>query len=235
MRPLDLVRLPGCPPDEASLIVSVFKSPGRDYLQDILELSSLESDREVDFPNGRTNTNPELSHSQKQLSISAFLEFAVGACECLELLHHGLKAVHGELRADAFHFDHDTAAVKFINFGSGPRSFENGLTSSGWITLSREINVKRKLQYIAPEQTGRMPAEPNSKTDIYGLGIVFWTMLTGKAAFQGETPIDIIQAVLGRRLPFASSERIDIPDAISKVIQKMTQKQIDERYNSISG
>ncbi len=234
VQPLDLAKLPGRQADEAPLIVSIFKSPGRNYLEDLLNLGPF-GPIESAGPDGREDLNAVLPAPQKLVPISTFLGFAIGACECLELLHHGLSVVHGELRADAFHYNHDTGAVKLINFGSGPRSFENGLTSSGWITLSREIGVKRKLQYIAPEQTGRMSAEPNSRTDIYGLGVLFWTMLTGKPAFRGETPLDIIQAVLGRRIPFASSERIDVPDAISKIIQKMTQKQIDERYHSISG
>lgn len=177
----------------------------------------------------------DLTDSQSQLSLSTFLDFAIGACECLELLHHGLRVVHGELRADAFHFNRDNGVVRLINFGSGPRSFENGLTSSGWMTLSRELGVKHKLQYVAPEQTGRMPAEPNSRTDIYGLGVLFWIMLTGRPPFQAETPIDIIQAVLGRRIPLVSSVRIDVPDVIARIIQKMTQKQMDDRYHSTSG
>ena len=41
--------------------------------------------------------------------------------------------------------------------------------------------------------------------------------------------------MLGRRISPASSERIDVPDAVSKIIQKMTQKQIDDRYHSTSG
>ena len=50
------------------------------------------------------------------------------------------------------------------------------------------------------------------------------------------TPLtQVIQAVLGRRIPFASSERIDVPDVISNILQKMTQKQIDDRYHSMSG
>lgn len=235
MQPLDLVRLSGRQAEEAPLIVSIFKSPGRNYLEDLLDLGPSGPIGPAEPPDGRGDWNPDSLATPSLVPISTFLEFAIGACECLELLHHGLNVVHGELRADAFHLNLDNTAVKLINFGSGPRSFENGLTSSGWITLSREIGVKRKLQYIAPEQTGRMSAEPNSRTDIYGLGVLFWTLLTGKPAFRGETPLDIIQAVLGRRIPFASSERIDVPDAISKMIQKMTQKQIDERYHSISG
>ena len=36
-------------------------------------------------------------------------------------------------------------------------------------------------------------------------------------------------------MPPASSERMDCPDAISKIIQRMTYKQMDDRYHSTSG
>lgn len=214
--------------------MSIFESPGRNYLKDLLDLGPAYLAPRFSG-GGDVFGKSDPTNSQGQVSLTTFLDFAIGACECLELLHHGLKVVHGELRADAFHFNRDNGVVKLINFGSGPRSFENGLTSSGWITLSREIGVKHKLQYVAPEQTGRMPAEPNSRTDIYGLGVLFWIMLTGRPPFRGETPIDIVQAVLGRRIPLVSSERIDVPDVIAEIIQKMTQKQIDDRYHSTSG
>ena len=234
MRVIDFLALPSRQADEPPLAVSIFESPGRNYLNDLLYFGPAWLGP-AQPSNGYDNMNGGFPSPRNQMSLSTFLDFAIGACECLELLHHGLKVVHGELRADAFHFNQETCNVKLINFGSGPRSFENGLTSSGWMTLSREIGVKQKLQYIAPEQTGRMPAEPNSRTDIYGLGALFWTLLTGKAPFHGETPIDIIQAVLGRRIPSVSTERMDVPDVIARVIQKMTQKQMDERYHSTSG
>lgn len=44
-----------------------------------------------------------------------------------------------------------------------------------------------------------------------------------------------MQNVLSRRIPPISSKRADVPDVLSAVIQKMTQKNIDERYNSTSG
>lgn len=47
--------------------------------------------------------------------------------------------------------------------------------------------------------------------------------------------MDVVQAVLGRRVPAASFYRMDIPDAVSEIIRKMTQKQIDDRYHSTSG
>ncbi len=163
-----------------------------------------------------------------------FLDFAVGATECLEILHHGHELVHGELRGDAFHFA-ENGIVKMINFGSGARSFENGLTSAGWHTLSREVGVKLKLAFIAPEQTGRMPAEPDSRTDIYSLGILFFTMLCGTTPFEGDTPLDVMQNVINKRIATVSAMRIDVPEALCKVIDRMIQRNIEDRYHSTSG
>jgi predicted ATPase len=169
----------------------------------------------------------------QNVSLSVFLNFAISACDCLGLLHYGLETIHGEIRGDAFHFNQETGVVKLISIGNGARSFDNVL-SKGWSSLSRELGVKNKLQFIAPEQTGRITTEPDCRTDIYALGVLFWTMLVGKPAFTGSDPIEVVQNVLGKKLPPISHKRMDIPDAVSAVIQKMTQKAVNERYHTIS-
>ena len=82
---------------------------------------------------------------------------------------------------------------------------------------------------MSPEQTGRMSADPDSRTDIYSLGILFWTMLIQQPAFEGDTLMDIIRGVLGRRLPLVSNIRLDVPDVVGKIIQKATTKTIGDR------
>ena len=233
IRLIELVKLPSRSGDSKA-IVSIFESPGRNYLQNMIDFGPTWSPRLVPA------TAYELSEhsSADKISLASFLDFAIGACECLELLHQ-LRIVHGDIRGDAFYFDEqkqEKSAVKLINFGAGPRSFENGFTSARWLALTKEAGVQRKLQFIAPEQTGRMPAEPDSRTDIYSLGVVLWTLLTKRPAFYGDTPLDTIQAVLARRkFPTMSSIRMDIPEVIEDIVQKMTRKQIDERYHSTSG
>lgn len=233
VRLIELVKLPSRPGDSIA-IVSIFESPGRDYLQNMIDFGPTWS---PGFVPGSVYELSEHSSADK-ISLASFLDFAIGACECLELLHE-LRIVHGDIRGDAFYFDEksqENAAVKLINFGAGPRSFENGFTSAGWLALTKEAGVQRKLQFIAPEQTGRMPAEPDSRTDIYSLGVLLWTLVTKRPAFYGDTPLDIIQAVLARRkLPAISSIRMDIPKVIEDIVQKMTRKQIDERYHSTTG
>ncbi|EXJ87783.1 hypothetical protein A1O1_04710 [Capronia coronata CBS 617.96] len=228
LRPLEMVKLATTPGDTHPMLVCIYEAPGKNYLREVLDFGPA-------FYGLQVNRMGTEGTPGEQVPLQAFLDFAIGASEALELLHHGANCVHGEIRSDTFHWNREANSVKLLNHGNGPRAFENLLSSEGWATVSREIGVKNKLQFIAPEQTGRLPADPDSRTDIYSLGILFWTLLTGQPAFDAETPIDIVQRVLAHRLPLVTAIRMDIPDAISKIIAKMTQKQMDERYHSISG
>lgn len=230
IKPIEMFRLPTTPGDANSMLVCVYAAPGKNYLREILDFGPAFyglQHRLVDVPDRVT--------PGERVPLQAFLDFAIGAAEVLELLHHGAKCIHGEIRADTFHWNRETNVVKLMSGGNGPRAYENLLSSEGWATMSRQLGVKNKLQFIAPEQTGRLAAEPDSRTDIYSLGVIFWTILTGQPAFDAETPIDIVQRVLAHRLPMVTAIRMDIPDVISHIISKMTQKQMDERYHSVSG
>ncbi|GAP85527.2 putative serine threonine protein kinase [Rosellinia necatrix] len=233
-KPIDLVRLSPQPSDRGPIIVAIYEHLGPNYLFRSLDLGPafyfakkvddrLEAYRRLDF------------HLDPPISLMYFLDFAIGATQCLELLHHRHGMVHGEIRADAFHYNIQANQVKLVSFGSGLRSFEHGLTSTGWSTLSKELGAKNKLVYISPEQTGRMPVEPDTRTDIYSVGVLFWMLLTQQPVFTGTTPLDIVQSVLGRRIPMVSNIRNDVPDAIGRIIQKCTSKHIPDRYNSASG
>lgn len=245
-RPIEFVKLPPRPGHTEPLVASIFEAPWYNRLRDFVSFGS-NAFRIVKSEDGWQIAPFE---PQREVDLLTFLDFAVGAAECrkspsypvctlwltcsVEILHHGHEIINGELRGDAFHFC-ENGRVAMINFGGGARSFENGLTSTGWNAISKEAGIELKLAYIAPEQTGRLPAEPDSRTDIYSLGILFYSMLVGEPPFQGDTPLDVMQQVLTKRIPPVSSQRMDVPDALSSVIAKMTMKNIEERYHSTSG
>lgn len=233
IKPLDLIRLAPHPGDRGQIIVAIYQSPGRSLLPNIMDLGPAfyycrkVEDRWVADTRGKQLDPP--------ISLNLFLEFAIGATQCLEMIHHGLGIIHGEVRGDSFNFNEETGKVKLITFGSGVRSFEHGLTSTGWSSLSKELGAKNKLLYISPEQTGRMPAEPDTRTDIYSLGVMFWILLTQSPVFDGDSPLDIVQGVLVKRIPNVSTIRLDVPDVLGKIIQKCTAKNVGDRYHSASG
>ncbi|KAK4497878.1 hypothetical protein PRZ48_010533 [Zasmidium cellare] len=227
VRPLDFFRLPARQPGDVPAALVIVEAPGRNYLRELVEFGP-------NFYMGSADS-PQAPRSESCIALLTFLDFAIGASECLEFIHHEHQSIHGEIRGDAFHYNREQQQVRMVNFGSGVRSFEHGLTSANWSTLMSERGVEHRLQFIAPEQTGRLPAEPDARTDIYSLGILFWTMLTGQRPFDGKTPLDIMQNVLSRRIPPVGSIRSDVPEALTKVIQKMTARNMDDRYNSTSG
>jgi serine/threonine protein kinase len=69
----------------------------------------------------------------------------------------------------------------------------------------------------------------------YSLGVLFYTMLCGQTPFDGATALDVMQNVISKRISPVSSRRLDIPEALSEVIQRMTQRNIEDRYHSTSG
>jgi hypothetical protein len=174
VRPIELVKLPARQGEHA-IAISIFEAPGPNYLRELVAMG-------VNTSTQKTQDMNDKASSSDLISLSRFLDFAIGASTCLEILHRRNGNVHGEVRGDAFHFNRETGQVKMINFGAGPRSFENGLTAAGWYSLTREVGVENKLRYIAPEQTGRLPAQPDGRTDIYSLGVLFWTLLTVSCA-----------------------------------------------------
>ncbi|KAH7366745.1 peroxide stress-activated histidine kinase mak2 [Plectosphaerella cucumerina] len=234
VKPLELVRLPPAPGDLGQIIVAIYQHPGRNILFDWIDLGPaffrtrwvddrFEAYRKEDF-----NLEPPITLAQ-------FLDFAIGAAQCLEILHYGQGATHGELRPDAFHYNLDTKRVKLFALGTGTRSFENRLQSSAWSNLSKELGAKNKLLYISPEQTGRMPAEPDSRTDIYSLGVIFWTLLARQPIFDGDSPLDIVHSVLKGSIPRLSKVRPDVPPVLDRIIDKCTAMRVGDRYHSASG
>lgn len=233
--PVEFVRLPPRREGESLIVVSIVEAPGPNYLREVMEFgpnvyraSSLADGRRW----SRTPLNDPTQYGEVPLAV--FLDFAVGAAQCLEIMHHNFRLVHGELRGDAFHFRRNTGKVIMINYGSGARAFENGLTTA-WDSLNKSVDAVHRLQFIAPEQTGRLPADPDSRTDIYSLGVLFWTMLTGSTPFDGTTPIEVMEALLQNRIALVTAKRLDVPDVLAAVIQKMVQRNPTDRYRSASG
>ncbi|KAF3491203.1 two-component sensor protein histidine protein kinase [Arthroderma uncinatum] len=224
VRPIDIIHLARQPEDRGLFLVTIYEYVSPNYLRKLIPAGPASFQMDC-----VTTSNSEI----EKVPLPTFFNFAIGACECLELLHYGLKTVHGEIRGDAFHFAEDTKIVRLMNAGNGARSFDNAL-GDGWAVLSKEIGVRNKLQFIAPEQTGRLPTEPDSRTDIYALGILLWIMLAGRPAFEGKDLVEVVQNVLSKNLSPISSLRLDVPDACAAVIQRMTKKQIGERYHTIS-
>ncbi|CDS05990.1 hypothetical protein LRAMOSA08518 [Lichtheimia ramosa] len=168
--------------------------------------------------------------------IGTFLRLAIRCTDIMEFIHRH-NTVHGQLNMAAFCWsnnDMDTRLWNFAGSGSSP-SFEKYLTSEGWKKYQHsQAIMENRLMYISPEQTGRTTYIPDHRSDIYSLGIVFFVLLTGQLPFDGG-PLNIINSILSRKMPSVHDIQLNVPEAVSRIIEKMTCKTPEERYMSMHG
>ncbi|MBY0460317.1 MAG: serine/threonine protein kinase, partial [Gemmataceae bacterium] len=84
--------------------------------------------------------------------------------------------------------------------------------------------------YISPEQAMNCQSI-DVRADIYSLGATFYTLVTGKAPFEGNTTQKLMQHQF-KMPPPLSKVNPDVPSELSAVVTKMLAKKPDDRYQT---
>jgi len=99
-------------------------------------------------------------------------------------------------------------------------------------TVTRTMDVLGTPSYMAPEQAVGNNAAVSSSTDVYGLGAVFYQLLTGHPPFAGGTTYETIKLLLDTevRQPRLLNPKIDRD--LSTICLKCLEKDPKRRYSS---
>jgi serine/threonine-protein kinase len=84
------------------------------------------------------------------------------------------------------------------------------------------------LSYMSPEQI-RCDGAIDGRSDIFSLGVVFYEMLTGRLPFNGNSPSEILRAVLEAEPPLPSEVDPDVPPEVDGMVLCMLAKDPDDR------
>lgn len=89
------------------------------------------------------------------------------------------------------------------------------------------------MEYVAPELFNDMP--PDTRCDIYSLGVVFFELLTGVVPISARNLSSLIGKVLMEPAPSITSLRPDIEEdsVMAKTIAKCLEKNPKERFQTV--
>ncbi|NSW90688.1 MAG: AAA family ATPase [Firmicutes bacterium] len=162
------------------------------------------------------------------VSLQNFLDIAVHLTEVLGRLHQK-GIIHRDLKPENILIHPSMGKVYIIDFSSAelfPAESKNTLLSN---------NPAGTLEYMSPEQTGRLNIGIDQRSDLYSLGVIFYEIMTDQLPLQAEKPAEWIHAHLTRKPEPPDKINPDIPSVISDIIMKLLAKGAEERYQSAYG
>jgi len=161
-------------------------------------------------------------------SLKEILSVSLSIVSVLQDLH-GLKIVHNRISSTNILVHPDLSTVTVIDFGCASTPEVESVCD---IFSDPDCS---ELEYISPEQTGRINQVIDHRTDFYSFGIVMYEMLTGNVPFIGGDASALFhQHIAARPVPVCSINP-DIPQPVGDIVMKLLAKDPAERYQSAYG
>jgi serine/threonine-protein kinase len=146
------------------------------------------------------------------------VNYSLQICSALKSAHDA-GIVHRDLKPSNLLLDKNNN-IKLTDFGVAQVFAAGRLTMTGGIIGTAE--------YMSPEQAhGRRATK---KSDLYSLGAVMFTMLTGRPPFVGKTTLEVIQKHKYGQFDRPSRFVEGIPRRLEETVCQLLEKEPDKRF-----
>ncbi len=174
----------------------------------------------MEFVDG-VSLEQEIKQSRGSLSVQRIVDIATQIAAGLAAAHErGL--IHRDIKPSNILIQQATERIKLTDFGLARAVDDVSLTKTG--------QVFGTPLYMSPEQSRGQRVD--HRTDLFSLGGVMYAMCTGKAAFRADSAVAVIHRVIHDDPRAVEDINPDIPIWLSAVIDKLLEKDPNERFAS---
>ena len=152
--------------------------------------------------------------SQRAARIVVQIAAALDAAHAAGLVHRDVKPANVLLTSEDHAYLTDFGLTKLV---TDPEATQTG-------------QLVGSLNYVAPEQIRGRQVSP--RTDVYGLGCLFFHVLTGRVPFPLEGNEAKLWAHVSEPPPLASAAAPGVPAVFDDIIVRAMQKEPEDRFQS---
>lgn len=202
-------------------ILSSFKSPN---IVKLIEIVALPTEYLHVFEDIGGNSLYEML-MEHRFSIGEGLNIAIKIAEALRSIHQK-HVVHADINPKNIIYNNKTKELQIIDFGYS--LIDNHLRYNS----DADVGTSGNLMYMSPEQTGRTKQRIDSRSDLYSFGMSLYHLFSGRAPFDAKDRYELIHKQIALRPVPIESIVENFPPVLSSIINRLTAKKADERYQS---
>jgi serine/threonine protein kinase len=168
------------------------------------------------------------------LTLDEFFELALPLTDAIRAAHQ-MGVTHRDLKPGDVRVDED-GQVKVLDFGVAEIRTpeidpELDTDEVPTLTLTHESTTRGTMPYLSPEQV--RGKAPDHRSDVFSLGTLLYQMATGRRPFEGESPADIIVAILKDEPPPVTELNPALPQRLGRVIRHCLKKDRGQRFQTV--
>ncbi len=171
------------------------------------------------------------------LPVEEALSYALQTADALAAAHSA-GIVHRDIKPANIMVT-SAGRIKVLDFGLAKLIERGGAEEGAADSLSPTVTGEPRtrggvilgtLAYMSPEQAGGKPVD--SRSDVFSFGSALYEMLSGHRAFQGDSQILTITAILRDAPVPLKNWRSDVPGDLERVLLRCLEKRPESRYPS---
>ena len=184
------------------------------------------------YPHFATESLLDYIQDNKKIPLKDLLHIFIKLCKALDDVHK-LDVIHKVICPQNILIEKETLDINLVGFADASTVKTHGKKEV--IQLCSPESLQLDLSYISPEQTGRTNSILDYRSDFYSLGVTLYHCLGGRTPFASIDSMELIHQHLAKRPEPLVKVDPDVPMALSKIIDKLLEKNADDRYQSAYG